>query len=397
MRVLMVANGRVIHARRPLEWLVSRDVEVLFLDTTATLPVQAITGCIRRQFPRPFRSYRVNQLAQWTGDWTRAVADTLFDSAVWLQLRWSYARFGANVAHVHWIDTEAYHIAKAGIRPLILSAWGTDINRLFLDSSDLAPAALRAQVSYALRKCDCLITDAPELVRRAEELAGRSLEHALLPLGIDTKRFARNLTAERRHWRERLAIPDDAFLFGSFREMRPHYGHHLILEAFARAQTISDRQLFLLFKPYYSEGIAREAGYEQSIRARALELGVDERLRWTHDVPHDALPELYAAVDGLINYPAMDGFPVHFLEVAAARRPMISCRHPAYDWGFARASFDFVERGDEHALADAMHRTAAGSTEWSRRLVAAFQAVTTQYDEAIVSETLLEIYRRFAR
>ena len=70
-----------------------------------------------------------------------ALLDTLFDSAVWLQLRWSYARFGSSLAHVHWIDTEAYHVAKAGIRPLILSAWGTDINRLFLDPSDHATAA----------------------------------------------------------------------------------------------------------------------------------------------------------------------------------------------------------------------------------------------------------------
>ena len=282
MRVLMVADSRVVHARRPLQWLLDQGVEVVLLDTAATPADLGIGGgCIRETFPRAVRSYRWSQITRRLGAWSQSVTEAGLDVLTWRQLRRINDRFRPQLVHVHWIDRQAYHCAKAGLAPLVLSAWGTDINRLFpIDQDDPAITRLRKKVVFALGNCDCLITDAPDLVKRCEELAGRSLNHRLLPLGIATERFTRDLTVERSRWRRDLELPEGAFVFGSFREMRPHYGHHLILEAFARATATLPADSYLLFKPYYSEGAPREPDYEPGIGARAAELGLTNRLRW---------------------------------------------------------------------------------------------------------------------
>ena len=400
MRVLMVGDSRVVHARRPLQWLLSEGVEVLLLDTAAR-PYEMIgRGLTRRPFPREFRSYRLSQVATRVGPWFQSLTESALDPFTWRELRGVHADFRPQIVHVHWIDRQAYHCAQARLAPLVLSAWGTDINRLFpLDQGDAAIVRLRRKVSHALAHCACLITDAPDLVRRCEELAGRPLNHRLLPLGIDSARFARDLAVERARWRRQLELPEGAFVVGSFREMRPQYGHHLILEAFARAAPALPPETFMLFKPYYSEGRAREPEYEPSIAKRAAELGIAARLRWAREITDDTLPELYATVDALVNYPVMDGFPVHFLEAAASSKPVITCRHPAYEWGFAQDSFRFVERGDLTALAEALREvvveTSAGAA--MRRVRAAAETVASRYDERATVAELLQIYNQQLR
>ena len=401
MRVLMVADSRVVHARRPLQWLLDQGVEVVLLDTAAT-PADLGTGggCIRETFPREVRNYRLSQITRRVGSWSQSLTEAGLDVLTWRQLQRIHARFRPQLVHVHWIDRQAYHCAKAGLAPLVLSAWGTDINRLFpIDQGDAAITRLRKKVVFALRKCDCLVTDAPDLVKRCEELAGRPLNHRLLPLGIATARFTRDLSAERLRWRRQLDLPEGAFVFGSFREMRPQYGHHLILEAFARATVSLPADSFLLFKPYYSEGAPREPDYEPGIGARAAELGLTNRLRWVRDVSDDTLPALYAVVDALVNYPAMDGFPVHFLETAASGKSMISCRHPAYEWGFAQDNFLFVQRGDTGALAEALCDVCreSGSLSEARRLACARESAVRLHDERVTSKELLGIYRQQGR
>ena len=109
------------------------------------------------------------------------------------------------------------------------------------------------------------------------------------------------------------------------------------------------------------------------------------------------MPELYSTVDALINYPERDGFPVHFLEAAVSKRPVISCRQPAYDWGFAAESFDFVQLGEVGELAGAMQRLINGSPESVTRLEYAFEAVSRKYDESVTAAALLDVYRHVTR
>lgn len=391
MRILMVANGRVVHSRKPLTWLRERGCRVRFLDTAASTDAP---GSGETPYPhnRSAVPYYVGRIF---GNTAGALSRRALDVIRWIRLRLMYVRFRGDLAHVHWIDVEAYECARAGVRPLVLTAWGTDINQFFQPHDDARLRRLREQVVYALRRCDRLITDAPDLVRRCETLAGRPLRHDLLPLGIDTAAFSRDLTPHRQEWRDRLGIPRGAFVFGSFRELRPHYNHDLIIAAFARMNERDAHDAFLLFKVYLSQGRVVDPTYEDTLRAQAERLGVSQRIVWVKDIPTVALPEMYATVDALVNFPRMDGFPVHFLEGAAASRPIVSCRLPAYEWGFAAETVSFVDPGDTDALANAMGRLIAERADSSTvaRLAHARTTVLGSYDERSTGQRLLEIYR----
>jgi glycosyltransferase involved in cell wall biosynthesis len=154
-----------------------------------------------------------------------------------------------------------------------------------------------------------------------------------------------------------------------------------------------------LFKVYFSQGSSREPDYETGLRARAQELGLNDHVHWVHDVSARELPALYATVDALVNYPEMDGFPVLFLEAAAARKPVISRSLPAYDWGFARHFLYFVASDDIDALASEISRRAleSGSPDEIDRLEVAWKAVTQLHDERVASRALLECYESFVR
>ncbi len=387
----MIANGRVVHSRKPQRWLRERGCSVRFLDTDP-LPDAEVPGEAAYPHNRSALSYYVGRVL---GNTAGAVARRALDVMRLIRLRLLYVRCRADLVHVHWIGVEAYECARAGVRPLLLTAWGTDINQFFQPQKDERLGQLRHEVAYALSRCDRLITDAPDLVHRCETLAGRPLRHELLPLGIDTAAFARPLDAERRTWRDRLGIPPGAFVFGSFRELRPHYNHDLIIDAFARMKDRDPRDAFLLFKVYLSQGRVPEPAYEEALRAQANRLGVSQRIVWVTDIDAARLPEMYATVDAVVNFPRLDGFPVHFLEAAASSRQIVSCRLPAYEWGFAAEAVSFAPPGDPVALSAVMDRVVAEHTDPTAvaRLSRARTIVLDRYNEGATGQRLLEIYR----
>src|SRR5262249_51800568 len=219
---------------------------------------------------------------------------------------------------------------------------------------------------------------------------------AFLPLGIDTTLFRPAPAGVVASWRSRLGITDDAIVFMSARAMAPLYGHHGILDAFARACRDSVRPLVLVFKVYNREYYSDGVRYEAALRERANELGVVDRIRWVSEVPYADLPALYSLADAVVNYPSMDGFPVTFLEAAACKCPVISVALPAYAGTFAEELFDLVPPDDIAALAAAM-RAHADREKLGARVEAAREVVEREFDESVSAARLLEHYRRLAR
>jgi len=125
----------------------------------------------------------------------------------------------------------------------------------------------------------------------------------------------------------------------SIRGLMPTYGHHLILEAFAQARPRLNATSILVFKT-----LAAVKEYEAQLHRRAEELGVDQWVRWLADVPFAQMPAVYALADLIVNYPAMDAFPVTFMEAAACGRPVITCRLPSYKARLPRNALTWSSR-----------------------------------------------------
>jgi glycosyltransferase involved in cell wall biosynthesis len=388
MKVLMLAPGHSIHSKRPLQWLLESGCEVAFLDY---------------QDPRPACRGRYRFLRLWPPvgmGYCQAVfgAEAAARVSVWrysLQLR-LVRRIRPDVVHVHWVDDRAYACARSSLRPLVLTVWGSDVNKEFLPGAD--PGS-RQRMGQALAAADLVFVDSADMPDKCAALAGRAVRTELLPLGIDTRRFHPGNQSATVDWRRKLEIPDGAPVFFSIRAFQEHYGHHIILEAFARAQARSGRQAVLVLKKYNTENpLGSGLSYEDALRRRAEELGVGPQLRWLEDVPDSQVPQLYALADAIVNYPVMDAFPVTFLEAAACETPVISCRLPSYAGTFAEKCFRLVDYGDVNALAAALAEfMRATSGERKKGVAEARLVVEQEFSEAVAKGRLLQCYNQLTR
>jgi glycosyltransferase involved in cell wall biosynthesis len=377
----MVAPGGSVHSIRPLTWLLQRNHEVLFVDDTRPAVPDGLAfayapyplGASRRLWLGWRLSYRVGLAA----------------------LRRLARRFRPDVVHVHWIDHRAVACADAGLRPLVFSAWGSDINRLLLPDAD---ASKRRQVGAALAKADLVFADSPDMPEKCATLAGTSVSVSMLPLAIDTTLFRPAPKDVVETWRRRLDVPDDAALLLSARAWGAVYQQELILEAFAKARKAARRRAILVFKVYNAGNYGEAAELTERIRARIDELGIAADIRWLSDVPVVDLPGVYSAVDAVINFPAIDGFPVTFMEAAACECPVISADLSAYRGALADKFFRLVPAGDADALAaaiceqiDADPRAARAALHEARALV------VREYDQSVSANRLLEHYAELLR
>lgn len=136
----------------------------------------------------------------------------------------------ADLFHVQWIDDRVLDVSLAGGKPLVATAWGSDLNVPSAAPKD-DPARLR--LGAALRALDLLIVDSDDIIDTARNIAGTEVPSALLPIGIDTQLFRPGLHDQRQQWRARLNIESDASVYLCVRQLGALYRPAEIIRAFA--------------------------------------------------------------------------------------------------------------------------------------------------------------------
>jgi glycosyltransferase involved in cell wall biosynthesis len=387
MKVLMVAPVKKnIHAQRPLDWLLDRGCQVSLLDSPNPFPGGRENFRYLPILRVPGREYYQKVVGQ-------RLSKALSQFLLVQELRFYRRYCQPDITHIHWIDPErSFACLLAGLKPLVLTAWGSDINEHFRPGAD---PVLRRQVARVLAGADLTLVDTPDIAEKCSRLAGRQIPTRLLPLGIDTDLFQPLADDVARKWRRRLEVAEDAKIMLSMRALSPNYGHHLILEAFARALDRFNPGVFLVFK-LYNRGIAdrdsQVSEYEQRLKQRVAELNLEPRVRWLEKIEYERLPEHYALADVILNFPLQDAFPVTFLEAAACQRPVISGNLPAYAGSLAEKYFHLVEPENREALAEAMVQFVNGPPAPPPYLSEARQTVVREYEESLIVQRLMDIY-----
>ena len=383
----MFAPANNIHSLRPLDWLLSAGCHVTLVDRDD--PGRANHDRYRFvRYPHALGASCYRKL--FTLRTARRL--TFLDHLVQLRLLWRRVR--PDVVHVHWVDKRAYRVARAGLRPLVLSVWGSDINVHFLPE---ASSYGRRTTGSALAAAARVIVDAPDMPDKCARLAGRPVHTELLPLGVDTKIFSPDHPGARDQWRRRLRIPSDARVILSVRGFSRRYGHHQVLQAFADALPRFRTSAFLTFVVYNERAFGESAAYRLELEHLATALGVNPRVRWIPELPHPRMPEIYAFADIVVNYPSMDAFPVTFFEAAACERPVISVQLPAYAGTFAETYFRMVEPTHLSSLSDALVELVNDREgRPASTLAAARRAVQQEYDESMSRRRLLDIYTQLS-
>jgi glycosyltransferase involved in cell wall biosynthesis len=209
-----------------------------------------------------------------------------------------------DLVHAHWLPEAGWMAARERLRPLICSAWGSDV----LGVRGIG----RRRSRLALEAAQLVFADSAELARAARELGGGRAPVEVVRWGLDLQRFApRDRAAARRA----LNLTADGPLVVSPRGVKNVYNPVLVLEAFARVRARRPDIRLLLKTP--SGAVPVEV-------SKAIErLGLEETVTIMGTIELDQLPAVYAAADVVVSIPSSDSSPRSVWEALACGRPVV--------------------------------------------------------------------------
>jgi glycosyltransferase involved in cell wall biosynthesis len=244
-----------------------------------------------------------------------------------------------------------------GVRPLVLSALGSDVLDLDAHRADAGSVLDRLSAEYVERRtsravasADVVFTDSLAL---ADDLRRRIPDSKveIVRFGVESRAVA---PAARSRWRKRLGLDEDAFVLLSSRLVRPAYNIDTIVRALpAIRERIPGTVLLIKELQRFSDPEYREACLKL-----AESLGVGGAVRMIGELDRNDLLELYTVADVYLSVPSTDGTAVSVLEAMAAGVPVVATRAPGIDPTIlvADESALLVPVRDANALASAVAR-----------------------------------------
>ena len=214
------------------------------------------------------------------------------------------AELQPDLVHAHWLPEFGWMAAREGLRPLICSAWGSDV----LGVNGIG----RQRSRRALDGAQLVLADSLPLARATRELAGREVPVEIVRWGLDLERFAPGDPVAAR---EALRLEHEGPLVAGVRGLEPLYNPELLLEAFARVRAARPGARLLLKHPLESVPATVTAAVER--------LGLDEAVTMLGSVTNEQMPDVYRAADVVVSIPSSDSSPRSVWEALACGRPVV--------------------------------------------------------------------------
>ena len=193
------------------------------------------------------------------------------------------------------------------------------------DDGSVWTPAQRAVDRIACGLADCTVVNAETIRHRLVRDGWSEDRIAVIPNGVDLKRFHARGGGNGERVRAELGLPPDAPLVGVLARIAPSKGLEVFLEA---ARLVADRRpdaRFLIVgddAPFMRDGV-RVEGYRQDLERHAARLGLADRVVFTGfrlDVP-DVLAQLAVSVLPSVTG---EGLPNSVLESMAAGLPVVA-------------------------------------------------------------------------
>jgi L-malate glycosyltransferase len=280
-----------------------------------------------------------------------------------------------HLVHAHWLPELGWMAAREGLRPLICSAWGSDVFR--------AHGFGRRRSKRALDGSELVLASSEDLARATRELAGRDIQVEVVRWGLELERFT---PGESGAAREALGIQHDGPLIVDVRGLDDLYNPELLLEAFATVrQTHPKVQLLLChtLKPLPNK-----------VMNAIDQLGLNDEVTMLPFVPHERMPDVYRAADVIVSIASSDSSPRSVWEALACGRPVVVSDLPWARDELSPGHQALLVPLEREAIAAAIGR-ALDDTPLARRLgkEAREAALAVAVDPTALAERIDQLYR----
>ena len=317
MRLCFVGDPGSVHTQRWVRWF-AREHDVVIAATTDSDALSELRLCALagvRTLPRM-------RLA------TSVIA-----------LRAAVRRYQPDIIHAHFINEAGWLAAASGRRPLVISAWGSDIYRAPLESR-----LARVLNPWAVRSADFVTCDSADQARVLRSWGVSASKVAVVGWGVDRDVFHPGV--DGAGLKARLRIPASAPVVLSPRQWLPNSNIDTVIAAHAKLAA----DVFLILKRLprseHGRGDAVETAMATS-RAR-------DRIRVVEEIDEAELPALYAAADVVISLCSTDGTPVSLLEAMALGRPVVALGNESVSEWVSEPGGRIVASLDASAIARAV-------------------------------------------
>lgn len=206
-----------------------------------------------------------------------------------------------DIVHAHFISKFGFHAAFLGYRPLIMSAWGSDILVVPYWSR-----LLWYLTGISLRRADIVYGASRDICSKiVSNFRVNSSRVKFVPFGVDTKRFYPNPEADNN--KTNLVV----------------FSNRNLSEVY-NLETLIDSVPFVISKNSAIKFIIAGSGpLEMELKRKVNETGVFEHVNFVGQVDHNEMTGLLNRCNIYVSTALSDGTPVSMLEAMACAKPCI--------------------------------------------------------------------------
>lgn len=335
LRLCYIANANTVHSHRWISYFAAQGHQVDWI---------SVSPCTSE----PPSNVMLHLVGPGAGSARSPLALT---KAAW-RIRSLVRRINPDLVHAHYAGVNGVLAAQAGVRPFVVTAWGSDV--LFAGRRTVTGLPIRA----ALRAADSVTCDA-EHMRRAITSMGVAADRLdVIYFGTDTELFSPG--GRDRQLAETRGVAGHPTVI-SLRNFQPVYDLPTLVRAMPVVLAHVPDARFLL------GGSGPE---EKTVRTLAAELGVVDAITFLGPLPASALPAHLRLADVYVSTSRSDaGLAASTAEAMACGLPVVVTNSGENDRWIADGRNGFVVPVGDHAalahrvvdlLRDAARRVACG-------------------------------------
>lgn len=295
MRLCFLADASSVHTRRWVEFFAQRGHTVHLFTFS---PHDEVPGDVVQHDLRVL--YEQRQHVAWPAGARQAEHAVQMASAT----RHMLQEVRPDIVHAHSVVCYGHLGLLSLCRPLVVSAWGSDIYHHRSGSW-----RSRALTVLTLRAADICMGDSADLVNKMVALGANRARTALVYFGVDTRLFRAKPDREALRARYGYSPRDTVIL--SPRGMRALYNIESLLRAMPILEYLAPNPKLML-RDYGIYG-----DYRQRIESVISELQLQGSVRIIERVPYGETVDMYNAADVVVTLADTDSSPVSLLEAMA--------------------------------------------------------------------------------
>jgi len=283
LKVCYLANGQSVHTQKWVRYFADRGYNVHLVTFNETRRIEGVKVRNLRYFSKWAYPSRIIEVK-------RAVKE-----------------IDPDVLHAHYVSHYGMYGALSGLRPFVVSAWGSDVL--------IEPEKSRIKkfvVKYVLRKADVITCDAEHMREAMRRLGAVSEKVNLINYGVDTRKFTpsgknEKLMAELGIYASPAVI--------SLRNLEPLYDVESLINSIP---------LVLKEIPESKFVIAGRGSEENRLKELVRSLGVSENTLFVGFIPNDELPRYLTSIDVYVSTALSDaGLSAATAEAMACGLPVV--------------------------------------------------------------------------